>query len=361
MPVLYPWQPNAALAPVLQCLESGGCVGVPTESTYEITASALRPDAVARLHAFANEHHLPAIVLTEESQLRGWTPLLRGAGPRLYRKLGSGPLVVRADGGFTRGLWARLPDAVRLALAREHQIALRWPAHPVWAELRRADVPLVSVPLPSARTADEAARQLHDTAAFIVDAGPTEYGTAPSIAQVSDRRCVIEREGALAGERIQELALCRILFVCTGNTCRSPMAEALCAKLLADRLGCTPGELQQHGFCVQSAGVAAMMGNEASPDAVTVVADIGADLASHRSQMITLEMLAWADHILVMTKGHWHALRNVPVTGLPEPQLLSPQGEDVADPIGGPLTDYRACAAQMLACLQQRLPELLES
>ena len=57
------------------------------------------------------------------------------------------------------------------------------------------------------------------------------------------------------------------VFVCTGNTCRSPLAEGLCKKLLAERLGCPAEELPQRGFLVISAGIAAMMGGEAAAEA----------------------------------------------------------------------------------------------
>jgi len=101
------------------------------------------------------------------------------------------------------------------------------------------------------------------------------------------------------------------------------------------------------------------MGGEASPDAVRVVADFGADLSGHRSRMASMEMLLWADHIFVMTASHVYSL--AAIVNIPEPRLLSPAGDDIADPIGGEVADYRTCAEQIIQCLQERLPELLES
>jgi protein-tyrosine phosphatase len=360
----FPGMPRGVEYPIstiLQAWKNGACALLPTESTYELTASALDPGAVARLQSLISQDELPAIILKDEAQVRDWMPLLSGAGLRLYRKLGPGPLVVRANGGYAYGLCTRLPESVQRFLIRDGCLALRWPAHPVWAALGESDQPLISVALPC-RTAQEALARIREEVAC-VDAGPTEFGALPGVVRVEGRRCLVEREGVLRREQIEELVLCRILFICTGNTCRSPMAEALCGKLLADRLGCKTSELQQHGFCVQSAGLAAMMGCEASPEAVTVIAQEGGDLSSHASRMITTEMLAWADHIFTMTASHWYALKNVPrlLDGISQPRLLSPQDEDVADPIGGEFADYRACANQILACLEQRLPELLES
>ncbi|MEQ9068753.1 MAG: hypothetical protein RLO18_18610, partial [Gimesia chilikensis] len=59
------------------------------------------------------------------------------------------------------------------------------------------------------------------------------------------------------------------LFVCTGNTCRSPMAEGLFRKLLSDKLGCQEDELSDRGYIVASAGLAAAMGAPPSPEGVS--------------------------------------------------------------------------------------------
>jgi protein-tyrosine-phosphatase len=75
--------------------------------------------------------------------------------------------------------------------------------------------------------------------------------------------------------------------------------------------------------------------------------------------MATMDMLLWADHIFCMTASHADALG--PIPEIVAPRLLCPDGADVADPIGGDLADYRTCADQIIQCLQQRLPELLET
>src|SRR5579859_6473201 len=127
---------------------------------------------------------------------------------------------------------------------------------------------------------------------------------------------------------------CQILFVCTGNTCRSPLAQALCARLLADRLGCEPIDLPERGFHVQSAGLAAMMGAAATVEAVAVARELGADLTGHKSQPLTPELLARTDYLYVMTQAHLHILASLGLSGRPILSLLSSQGEDIADPIG---------------------------
>ena len=359
MAVIHSWQPNESCDLLIRHLARGDCVALPTEATYEIVASALHPEAVARLRGFAPPEHVPAIVVHDFANLFDWLPLLRGAGARIFRKMGPGPITLTGDAGWSYGNVQHLAEAARPLLMRDGQLALRWPVHAIWDELRQANLPLASIAVEGGITAEATARVAGEDVACVLDGGPTQFAGLPSIVRAEGRRCRLVREGRITREQVDELAMSRIVFICTGNTCRSPMAEVLFARLLADRLGCAPSELRQHGFCVQSAGLAATMGSAANPNAVRVVADFGADLSEHQSRMASMEMLLWADHIFAMTASHAYALS--PVAEIPEPQLLSPEGEDVADPIGGELPDYRACAEQIIQCLRRRLPELLES
>jgi len=150
-----------------------------------------------------------------------------------------------------------------------------------------------------------------------------------------------------------------VLFVCTGNTCRSPLAEAICKRLLADRLGCDPAELEARGYVVRSAGVSAYPDDPAAPPAVEVAREHGADLSAHRSRPVDPELLAGATHVVAMTRGHAVALAmRFPGIG-PEPDLLCGPDDDLGDPIGGDLELYRACARVIRGHLERLLPAWL--
>lgn len=135
----------------------------------------------------------------------------------------------------------------------------------------------------------------------------------------------------------------RILFVCTGNTCRSALADALARKVIVER-GLSDVE-------VQSAGTSAWDGAPASDGALLVGMERGLDLSQHRAQTLTRELVRDADLILAM--GPHHLERIEALGGGGKSYLVTDfasrgaSARPVNDPIGGELEVYRATADEL--------------
>ena len=134
-----------------------------------------------------------------------------------------------------------------------------------------------------------------------------------------------------------------LLFVCTGNTCRSPMAAAIAEDMIRRR--------GWHHVTARSAGASAGVGSPASAEAVKVAAERGVDLSGHRSRPLTAELVASSDAIIVMSD--WHADRVRELGGGAKVSLatdfLSDADPDagIPDPIGMDTIVYRATYAML--------------
>ena len=299
------------------------------------------------------------------SALSGYVPELSLLDRRFLQKAWPGPLtaVFELNENQQKLVQENTAEPLIEVLYYNHSIGIRLPDNEAARRLfQAAGSPVVA---PSANksgtkppiSAEEVLGQFDGEIELLLDDGPTKYKKPSTIVKIAGDALEVIREGVYEARMIEQMRGVTILFVCTGNSCRSPMAEGICNRELSEKLGCSVDQLGEKGYKVVSAGIMAGTGFSATPEAIQACSEESVDISDHRSQPVTMDLINRADFIYVMDSSHRHAVLNLASHKAGQIEFLSKQ-VDITDPIGMSIGTYRKCANLIAQSIEERLGEL---
>ncbi len=391
--------PRDVIHTAVQALAEGHLVAFPNDGHYMVAASGLRPHSIEKMNGLLGPDRQPGepravLMMRSVGELLDYSPSASDVALRIAQRCWPGPVDLVFQDGEQGSLIDSLPQATRdLVLAEEGWFGVSNPRHEAFLQVARLTAgPLVLMPAwrsdssmlskvtqatksdPSPAISGESKtsngnRSLHrsprfdnsilanepsqvsEDVAFVIDSGTIDRVGVTTVVRVDGNRCEILREGLMTAENLSSSTSYTVLIVCTGNTCRSPMAESL----LKDKL---KAQVESMTFRIVSAGVAAQPGGPASEGALQAMKERGLSLDDHQSRSISQSLLERSDLILTMTSNHRQAILSRWPHVSSKVFCLAPAGSDISDPYGGPIEAYRKCADRIDQCLDEWVEKL---
>lgn len=336
----------AVLSGAAEAIAAGKLVGMPTDTVYAIATNADNRQAMERLSTLCGSSVAdpPTLLISGSDDVDNMVDQIPPLAHRLMNKFWPGPLtlVLTKKGGGS--------------------ISLRYPANKITlALIKKAAVPVAAPSAglagkPPATTAAEVDNIFGKALEFIVDGGPSPPTGLSTVIKCTKNGFSIVRAGAISSDALQETLARTILFVCLGNTCRSPMAVGFVKKALAEHLHVAEDKLVGAGYNLKSAGTCAAVGEPMSAHAREVLREKGCTPYDHASQPISPTLIKESDIIFVMNESQRTTILSMVPQAAGRVELLDREGKAIEDPFGGSLEEYRQAADRML----KNIPHLLE-
>lgn len=395
--------PRDVIHLAVQALAEGHLVAFPTDHQYIVAASTLRKDACDRLIQLggttpaaltgvaASKKNGTSLGESTNGQNAGMSVdaslLVRSADEiidyvpdasqiaiRLAQRGWPGPLEIQLKGGHPTALTSQLnKDAVESISRPNGYLSFSRPHHESLEHVVRLSVgPLMTINAVSKTAASKGgiarsdsvvvtAEDVSNDVALAVDDGRAVSAGRSTVVRIDGSKCELVREGIVSIDNLVELTQFTVLFVCTGNTCRSPMAETILRSKLSERFADRFQNNSVPPIVVTSAGVSAGPGSPASDGAVSAMSAMGLDLSRHQSKLASQQLLERADWILTMTGGHRQAILARFPHVANKVYSLDPDGRDVSDPYGSSVDVYQSCALKISSYLDVWVDRLDEN
>ena len=336
----------------VQALVEGHVVALPSNYSYLLVASGLRSKAVEQLQKSnlrSGDDSLALMVRSADETL-DYFPDISPAARRLARKAWPGPVLLSIQNSHASSVLRCLDRPVCEALEdSNHRIQVWQPEHLVLENVcRLLSGPLVCCPArDKANAIAERVESLQDEDSVLaIDDGEVISPGMPTVVSIDKNVGKVVRNGIVSQQGLRQISQWTVLFVCTGNTCRSPMAQAMMERKIKAKFG----TLAADGNCpvvALSAGVSAYGGDKASHGALAAIRQFGTTLDDHQSTQLNAALVEQADLILAMGQRHRHVIVSQWPSLASKVHLISPDGGEISDPFGGPLEIYQKCAQQL--------------
>jgi len=337
-------QPEAQkIEEAITLLKNGKIVAFPTDTVYGLGVNAEDKEATDRLYEVKKRPRGKPFVLfleKKEDFIR-FAEVIPLFAQKLVNKFWPGPLTLLFKASKTS------PSSL---VSKQGKIGMRLPSHPVPQNIMKRGRLLLAVTSAnlSGKAKPLSPREIKKTfdkeIDLLLDGGETLFGEESSIVDVTSSPPCLVREGWLSKKQIEETWAKKkdILFVCTGNTCRSPMAESILKKMWSEK----ESEIKIH-----SAGTAALTGDRPTPLAIKMTREKGVCINLHRSTHLAKKLIKEADLILVMEAGHKKEVLNISPLTEGKVFLLKDFAlglkEEILDPMGNSEERYQKCIREI--------------
>jgi len=365
---LNPAKINAAeIEKAAQVVDAGGLAAFPTETVYGI-ACRVETTSLAKLDNIKgrgnNKHYTLHIGRTAD--VEKYVPAVGLKAKKLIKNCWPGPLTIvfeltERDIEQQQKIFKK---EVFVRLYRDNSIGIRCPDNAIATMLLQTTKYPVVAPSanktsqPPATDAEQVLAQFSGQIDLLLDGGPCKYKKSSTVVKIGKKGLEILRAGVYSQEELEAMSEVKFLFVCTGNTCRSPMAEGIFSKNLAEKLQCEVDQLDKIGYKVSSAGVMDMAGSPASTEAVAACADKGIDIKAHKSKTLTRQLVEESDFIFAMARMHCERA----VALCPEAAdrcMLLAGNKEISDPISQSQQVFNDCAGLIEEAVRERIGKLV--
>jgi protein-tyrosine phosphatase len=358
---------SAKIKEAASLVADGGLVAFPTETVYGI-ACCVKTDSLARLNDIKGRDRTKyySLHIGQKNDVKKYVPTIGLRAEKLIRNAWPGPLTIvfELDHTDIDKQKKNLEREFFENLYRNNSIGIRCPDNPIATMLLQAtNNPIVAPSAniagqPPAVDANQVLDQLSGQIELLLDAGPCKYKKSSTVVKIGKMGIEILRPGVYSQAQLDAMSAVKFLFVCTGNTCRSPMAEGIFRKYLAEKLQCKVDHIDKIGYKICSAGVMDVAGVPASSEAIAACAAKGIDIKAHRNQGLSKELIEESDFIFAMERIHQERIIALSHEAANKCFLLAGDKE-IPDPIGHPQEFFNNCADMIETAVKKRISELV--